>query len=289
MNQHPNRRPDEFDDRSRNQHNRHDERRPHDRFGDNYEPRRHDYWREEPRDEQGRFRSRWDQPHEADDRRRHQEDDDRRRGFSHYGDYAGSDRGRGYGAGRPEAGRADYTRRPDDDSRRPSRDADSRGYHPEGTSGYLSDRRTDDRDTSRHARDNSGRRGYDDARNLPSRRDFDQRPSHSSESYRDNFASRPEPRDEESRQDYRRTPDRRTPDRPEQRRRYDGSNRDGARSDYGYGDDYSSSLYDPNSRNSAFRRPEDNRNAPRDQAERRGRDSRRGWSDTPDLGNQRRR
>ncbi|RAK69591.1 hypothetical protein [Hymenobacter edaphi] len=278
MNQHRSRRPDELDDRSRN---RPHERRPHDRFGDNYEPRRPD-WREPDREERIHFDSPWDQPRRSqdEDRRRHQEDDDRRRGFSNYGDYAGSDRGRGYGPGRPDAGRADYTRRHDNAPQ--GRAAGSRSYHPEGTSGYLSDRRADD---PAHARRDQGRapagqRGYDDARNLPARGDFDRGADRFYENYRDDFASRPERGD-----DRRQPAGRGAADRPAPRRPYDGSNRDGARSDYGYGDDYSSSLYDPNSRNSALRRPSD---ADRWE-ERRQPDQNRRWTDSPDLDNQPRR
>jgi hypothetical protein len=287
MNQHRNHRPDEFDDRSRN---RHHERRPHDRFGDNYEPHRRD-WREPDRVNQQRFDSPWDEPQRspAEERRRHQEDDDRRRGFRNYGDYAGSDRGRGYGPGRPDAGRAEYSRdRDQDDNRRPVRDQDRRGYHPEGTSGFISDqgRRADDNRARRHGRDedrrDASRRGYDDARNLP-RGDFDRGADHNSdrfyENYRDDYTRRPYRRDADSRNDARRTDD-----RDESRRRYDGSNHDGARSDYGYGDDYSSSLYDPNSRNSALRRPDADREERRQQPDR----SRR-WTDSPDLDNQQRR
>ncbi|GAA4393051.1 hypothetical protein [Hymenobacter koreensis] len=47
--------------------------------------------------------------------------------------------------------------------------------------------------------------------------------------------------------DNRRPNSRDTDGQPE--RRYDGSNRNGRRSDFGYGDDYSSSLYDDESRN----------------------------------------
>ncbi|MCC3159332.1 hypothetical protein LJ737_18970 [Hymenobacter sp. 15J16-1T3B] len=276
MAQHHIRRSDDFDDR-RSQHPHHDDRRGQDRFGDNYDSRRsNENWRDEPRDEYGRFQRRDEQPqrNEADDRRRHQEDDDRRRGFRTYGDYAGSDRGRGYGPGRMETGGADYARGYDnDDNRRQTRDQHSRGYRPEGTSGYLQDRRSDDRDDSR-------RRGYDDARNLPARGDFDRGANRSSQDYRDDYTRRPERRDDAGHYD-----GRRDQGQDERRSRYDGSNRDGARSDYGYGDDYSSSLYDPNSRNSAFRRRDDeDRDRGRGQADRGRR-----WSDTPDLDNQPRR
>lgn len=290
MNYRENRRPDASDDRRRNQQYDH---RPHDRFGDNYDARRErDDWRNPDRDDRRRFDSPWDQPHQSpqDARRRHDEDDDRRRGFHSYGDYAGSDRGRGYGPGRPESGRADYARDQDrDDARRPSRDQDRRSYHPEGTSGYLQDRRSDN-DQSRPGnytqRDyNQPRRlGYDDARNLPARSDFDRdanrRADRFSGDYRDDFTRRPERRADQSRPNSRRDDDRRE-SRPS---RYDGSNRDGARSDYGYGDDYSSSLYDPTSRNSAFRRHDDDHDSQRRQPDRGRR-----WSDTPDLDNQPRR
>ncbi|RTQ52176.1 hypothetical protein EJV47_03890 [Hymenobacter gummosus] len=283
MNQHPNRRPDEYDDRNRNQPNRHDDRRPHDRFGDNYEPRRN--WREPDRDERRQFDSPWDQPHRgpADERRRQQEDDDRRRGFSNYGDYGGSERGRGYGPGRPGSGGADYARGNDD--RR--RSDDEPGFRPNATSGFIRDEQQRRGNYTQRDYDNPRRRGYDDARNLP-RGDFDRSSSDRRpadrfyENYRDDFTRRPERRDDNDsgRQG------RREADHNEPRRRYDGSNRDGARSDYGYGDDYSSSLYDPNSRNSAFRRHDEDsdRSARRPQSDRGRR-----WSDTPDLDNQPRR
>ncbi|KAA9333325.1 hypothetical protein F0P96_10160 [Hymenobacter busanensis] len=55
-------------------------------------------------------------------------------------------------------------------------------------------------------------------------------------------------RDEERTQPRNRRPNPRDTD-GQREPRYDGSNRDGARSDFGYGDDYSSSLYDDRSRN----------------------------------------
>lgn len=271
MSHHENRRPD-----------RHDDHRPHDRFGDNHDSRRErNDWREPDRAERRQFDSPWDQPHDSgqDSRRRHDEDDDRRRGFHNYGDYAGSDRGRGYGPGRPASGRADYSRRNNDNRR-----DDEPGFRPNATSGYIRDEQPRSGNYAQRDYDNPRRLGYDDARNLPHRGDFDHSADRRSNDYRDDYSRRPERReDHQSRQqDHRRDQDR----DDSRRSRYDGSNRDGARSDYGYGDDYSSSLYDPNSRNSAFRRHDDNH----DRQERRSQpDQSRRWSDTPDLDNQRRR
>jgi hypothetical protein len=298
MSNHEKLRTDEFDDRGRNQYDHNDNHRPSGmRRDDTYEQR--NYGRSQ-RGEDSRptyvgsgSQSNYGQRGESrgyDQRSRHEQHHDEPRRNSH-------DQGnqpRGFNSG-PRGGGYEYYQRDnsqfrsyrDESDRReyPARqDNDAPGYihYSHQRPGGITPRDYDQRDARVHGHEAS--RGRDQYSRGPADRGSDR----FYEDYRDNYTDRPSRRDEQPRDQYRGNDDRRhEPQRDEPRRRYDGSNRDGARSDYGYGDDYSSSLYDPNSRNSAFRRHDDQQDA-----ERRGRQDRgpsdrnRGWTDTPDLDNQ---
>ncbi|GAB2952193.1 hypothetical protein GCM10027048_16560 [Hymenobacter coalescens] len=271
-------RTDDFDDRGRNQYEHNDNRRPSGmRRDDTYEQRHYGH---SQRGEESRAsytgsgsRDNYGQRGESrgyDQRSRHEQhhDEDRHPGQGN--------QSRGFNTG-PQGGGSEYYRRDNSQFRSYHDDTDRREYparRDDDAPSYIhySHQRPGGITPRDYHEDDARVRGHETARGRDqySRGYADRGNDHFYENYHDDFTERPAQQNAR----YNRRGD---DDRDEQRPRYDGSNRDGARSDYGYGDDYSSSLYDPNSRNSAFRRRDD-----RD--DRRGEQNRR-WSDTPDLDN----
>ncbi|OON65826.1 hypothetical protein [Hymenobacter sp. CRA2] len=251
-------RTDDFDDRGRNQYDHHDNARDG-RQGDTYEQRNYGNSRSSEGSRptyasSGRHTGygQHDGPGTADPRSRNggqgqqrgQYDDNRRNQDQ-------GNQSRGFNSG-PQGGGYEYYRRDnsqfrsyyDESDRRqyPAREDDAPSYihYSHQRPGGITPRDYDQNDA--RVRGHEASRGRDQY----SRGFADRGTDRYFEDYRDNYTDRINRQDDD-----------RGNDRNEQRGRYDGSNRDGHRSDYGYGDDYSNSLYDSGNRNNAMRRDED--------------------------------